>query len=306
MSARQVHLDRAGCLTDEAAAALAGTFLDDASWNVLIDDDADVYRPDGSLLLSYRRHALSAEVCRKGWTALRPAAVKTDNRGLAAGVTEPPPGAVRSGNVRFCTRKADGTRSATSYGGVAQSGITGYFDRSARRPFCRQTAYTAEQPERWAGALPLLRGISEAFRATVPDRFAAQLAMIERVPPEFRITGTVFTTVTVNLNWRTAVHQDKGDLPEGLGVMIAIRRGPYGGAYTVWPQYRVAVDLRTRGVVLADVHEWHGNTPFRGKEGGWERLSLVLYMRKNMVACETPAVELERVKRRQRETRLNP
>jgi hypothetical protein len=77
----------------------------------------------------------------------------------------------------------------------------------------------------------------------------------------------------------------------------------------VFPQYRVAVDLGTRDVLLADVHEWHGNTPLVGAGGEYERVSCVFYYRTGMRHCRPPAEELEWARRRRpgerlRQTRL--
>jgi hypothetical protein len=35
--------------------------------------------------------------------------------------------------------------------------------------------------------------------------------------------------------------------------------------------------MRDRDVLLADVHEWHGNTPLLGVPGGYQRISTVFY-----------------------------
>ena len=145
----------------------------------------------------------------------------------------------------------------------------------------------------------MIRQCSDVFKETMPDRWESQKAQIEKTHPDFYIHNTVFTTITVNKNWRTAAHYDRGDLAEGFGVMTALRGGEYEGAYLCIPRYRVAVDMRTRGVLFADVHgELHGNTPFEGKVGRYERVSCVLYYRTKMVECGSAAEELERAKNR--------
>jgi hypothetical protein len=66
----------------------------------------------------------------------------------------------------------------------------------------------------------------------------------------------------------------------------------------------VAVDVQNYAVLLMDVHKWHGNTPFdpdpdKNPKVGFERVSLVMYYRKNMIACGTAQEEGERAKRKQ-------
>jgi hypothetical protein len=273
-------------LTDEDADALEGTYLDERHYDLLIGrEDADILRPDGSPLLVFRHKVLPAGACRRAFPALKPAAAPSSNRGAAAG-----------GRTR--TVKKDGTRSNTFASKPVLSGTIGYYDREARTPFCRRTEYTRRDVEGWALVQPFIREVNAVFRRELPERYEAQMAAVRRTPAEWVIPRTAFTTVTVNRNWATAVHKDKGDLKSGFGVMSVLAAGLYEGGYLVFPKYRVAVDIRTRDVLLADVHEWHGNTPIEGTEDEYDRISCVFYFRTGMRHCLPPAQELERAKRR--------
>lgn len=293
-------------LTEAEAATLGGTLLGADSFDYLVAEDCDVLRPDGTPLLLYRAGVFDLLDCTAAHRGLREAAKPTDARGMAAGQARLDAGdlgregeTVREARLGFRFVKKDGTVSRQRRSPIVHSGIVGYFDRSTRFPYCRQTAFTAEHPEKFAAALPLIRRASEVFRQLCPERWEAQRAVVEGTAGDFVIPGTVFTTVTVNQNWQTAVHQDAGDLKEGFGVMAALRAGLFEGGYLCFPRWRVAVDLRTRGLLLADVHEWHGNTPLRGRSKGWERISLVMYYRSKMRHCGTAAEELARAKARQ-------
>ncbi len=57
---------------------------------------------------------------------------------------------------------------------------------------------------------------------------------------------------------------------------------------------------------MADVHEWHSNTPIIGIKGNYERISCVFYYRANMIYCGTAEEEVERAKNRKRGDRINP
>jgi hypothetical protein len=306
-------------LPDEEADAFAGTYLNEDAYDVLVDDeDCTVLKPDGSPLVIYRAGVLPGRVCKQAWESLRAAATPTDNRGMAAGkldayeaakdqdalseTTTAARGqlrrkpAAKTTDTRFFPVKADGTVSKTSYAKTVKSGIVGYFDRYPRIPYCRTTAYNLAEPDKFLDALPFVRAVARVFQEEAPERFSNQNAMIRRTHPDFYIHGTPFTTITVNKNWQTAVHKDAGDYPDGFGVMAVLQAGKYEGANLVFPQYRVAVNMRTRGVCLADVHEWHGNTPIRGVPGLFERISCVFYFRENMWKCGSAAQELERAK----------
>jgi hypothetical protein len=126
------------------------------------------------------------------------------------------------------------------------------------------------------------------------------MEMIEQTKSDWVVPGTAFTTITVNMNFRTAVHKDAGDLKQGFGVLSVLEAGDYSGCYLVFPQYRVAVDMRSADVLLCDVHEWHGNTPLVGKKGKYQRISVVLYYREKMFKCGTAEEELARVQARKR------
>jgi hypothetical protein len=43
--------------------------------------------------------------------------------------------------------------------------------------------------------------------------------------------------------------------------------------------------MRSQDVLLADVHEYHGNTTIIGEEGKYQRISTVMYFRTNMRNC---------------------
>lgn len=289
---------------DASVEALKGKLLGADSFERLITEDANVFKPDGSLLLRFRRRVLPDEECRTAFAALRTAAKTTRNRGFAAGDFEAGEEVGSRTSVRFMLRKRDGTLSGTNLAKSVESGIVGYFDRTPRYPFCRQTAWTTKEYPKYLAALPFLGSVSENFARFEPNRYNAQRAYVERVNPDFRIEGTVFTTITVNLNWQTAVHQDAGDLRAGFGVMTCLRAGTFDGCYFCFPKFKIAVDMRMGDLLLADVHEWHGNTPFKGR-AGFERVSLVCYVREKMIACGSSREEEAIAKRRARGTPLN-
>lgn len=296
MGVREIRLTRE--LPDEMADEMSGSFLGEDSYDLLLTESADVYKPNGELLLAFRKGAIPNAYCEAAWKALRDAAAWTNNRGVAAGIAKGTGG-------RPAYVKLDGTVSRTRYAPDVQSGIVGYFDRYVRFPYCRTTAYTAEFPQRYAAAIPFIQVVNDTFRAAVPDRWEAQRVMCEQTHGDWIIPDTVFTTVTVNRNWQTAVHKDAGDLREGFGVLTALRAGQFDGCYFTLPKFRVAVDMQSADVLMADVHEWHGNTPIRGRRGKFERISCVFYYREKMRHCMSAPEELELAKRRQVGTPLN-
>lgn len=289
-------------LLPEAVEAMEGRRLDNTSFDLLLKDDADVYKPNGELLIRFRKKVLSESLLGVAGPALRKAAKMSRNRGAAAGYEEDPWGQardrVKQGKLRYRPILRDGSVSKTSYAPQAESGVVGYLDRNVRFPYCRLTEFGHDYQEEFAAALPLFREISFLFRDLLPDRWSNQMRKVVDTAKDFVLPDTVFTTVTVNRNFQTAVHRDKGDLKEGFGVMTVIERGKYRGGYYVAPQFRVAVDVRHGDLLLSDVHEWHCNTAMLPISPDWERLSLVLYYRNKMGLCGDWNAEIERAKRR--------
>ena len=104
--------------------------------------------------------------------------------------------------------------------------------------------------------------------------------------PKFVIDDTAFSTVTINYNWRTALHKDAGDLKEGYGNLVVLEEGKYKGGETGFPQYGVCVDVRQGDFLAMDVHEWHCNTKLVGITKDYARVSMVAYLRENMIRCK--------------------
>jgi hypothetical protein len=161
------------------------------------------------------------------------------------------------------------------------SGIAGYFDRYPRIPFGRATAYTEKNPEDFAESFPFLNKLNDQFRELLPIRWGNQRAEAEKLDPRFLIDGTVFTTLTVNHNWRTACHRDAGDLHEGFSNICALGKGWEGGEF-ILPEFRIAVKLQPGDMLLVNNHGGiHGNDALVGDNN--DRMTIVAYFREKMV-----------------------
>ena len=125
---------------------------------------------------------------------------------------------------------------------------------------CRLTHFTRTNFDKYNDGLPFLQKIDGLFQKLIPDSYERQLNRANK-KPHLKIPGTCFSTVTINRNFRTALHQDAGDFKEGFGNLTVIEQGKYHGGYTVFPQYGVAINLRNNDFCAMDVHQWHSNTP---------------------------------------------
>jgi len=125
---------------------------------------------------------------------------------------------------------------------------------------CRLTHFTRTNFERYNDGLPFIQHIDKLFQKLIPEAHNKQLTRAD-TKPHLKIPKTAFSTVTINRNFRTAMHRDAGDFKDGFGNLTVIERGKYHGGYTIFPQYGVAIDLRNNDFVAMDVHQWHCNTP---------------------------------------------
>lgn len=176
--------------------------------------------------------------------------------------------------------------SNTNYAKAVMSGVAGYYDRFVRFPYGRVTAYSEEHPE-WELCLPYVQKLNAYFKELIPGRWAAQRAAADKIDQRFLVKDTVFTTITVNKNFRTAAHRDAGDLSTGFSNLAALT-GPDGkgwqGAYLTFPQFRVAVNVRPGDLLLVNNHEGiHGNTDITSPIEESDRCTLVCYFRENML-----------------------
>jgi hypothetical protein len=125
--------------------------------------------------------------------------------------------------------------------------------------------------------------VSKYYEELAPEQYRLQLE--ESLKSPYRISETPFTTVTINYNWRTACHKDSGDFDKGLGNLVVIGEN-FKGSYLGFPQYKIAVKVDPGDLVIMNVHEWHCNTELELEENS-VRLSLVCYLRSDMVHCNT-------------------
>lgn len=174
---------------------------------------------------------------------------------------------------------------------------------------CRLTHFTRTNFEKYNNGLPFIQHIDKLFQKLIPEAHNKQLCRAD-AKPHLKIPKTSFSTVTINRNFRTAMHRDAGDFRDGFGNLTVIERGQYHGGYTIFPQYGVAIDLRNNDFVAMDVHQWHCNTPMYeteedkiyneslepafkdnpevGTAGIYEkytRISFVCYLREKILSC---------------------
>ena len=281
-----------------------GEYFDRKDYNTIVTDDCDGYilkNGEKKLLFKFRKGVISDTLCKIGIDNLKKAAMKThDNRGASAGVIDMSKlptyanekhqfNKIDKYRIFGYKSKKTGKWVNNSFGNLSQSNIIGYFDKRDRNlginaPPCRTTAFTSQQVDKWNNVQPLIKSIDKQFKRLVPDKHKIQYKRAHETD-QFVIGNTAFSTLTINYNWRTALHKDAGDLKEGFGNLVVLEEGNYKGGETGFPQYGVAIDVRNGDFLAMDVHEWHCNTKITPISDDYTRLSLVSYLRENMIKC---------------------
>ena len=306
--------------SDADFAKKEGTWFEEDAVDTIVREDADVYavEPDGKerLLGKFRKGVLSKDQVQHGWDGFRLLAIPSRNRAAAAGPidlkgkywSKRKPTEVSKWSARYVQ---DGKVSKMRVNNVVASGVLGYYESTAfLDAACRMTGYTRKGLKNFLHGVPFLEAIDTQFKKLVPEAHAKQLAAL-RKHKAYQISDTAFSTLTVNLNFRTALHKDAGDYKDGFGNLSVIEYGKYHGGITMFPRFRVGFDVRTGDFLAMDVHEWHTNsklyeteedkkhnatlpdirtrdpeTGVVGADKKFQRLTFVCYFREKLERCD--------------------
>jgi hypothetical protein len=279
--------------TDEEFDEFLGQYYDEDHYDVIIKEDADVYNEKGELLAMFRKNVISEDQCKVILKNLKAMAkVKKDNRGASAGLLDKdklPKYVDKLGEVsRFRSNgyyNKDGVLIKNSISNLASSNIAGFYDKPDRNlgkgaEKCRLTAFTAKHVNKWNECLPFFKTIDEQFKANIPDKYNKQYERSRLT--DYFIEDTSFSTITLNHNFRTACHKDKGDYLEGFGNFTVCEEGSYEGCYLGFPRYKIAIDIREGDWLGFSPHEYHCNTEFKDCSSDYVRLSAVAYLREGL------------------------
>ena len=306
-------------LTNDQIKAREGTHFDKKDIKTLIQEDADIYaEEDGTqrLLAKFRKNVIPKEELQIGWEAFYRTGYASRNRGPAAGPIDlkssywkrRKPMNVNKWSANY---EQKGKKSLMRVNNNVFSIVMGYFDKT---PFmnlpCRLTNYTQRYFQQFQKGIPYIEEIDTCFKTLVPDKYTSQLKRAKE-QPHYRIANTAFSSVTINRNFRTALHKDDGDYKEGFGNLAVLEYGEYEGGYTMFPRFGVGFDVRTGDFLAMDVHEWHCNTELietaeqkkknkelpviysdkketgtLGLEKPFTRISFVCYLREKLEDCK--------------------
>lgn len=245
----------------QCSVPISSFFQHDHTW-LLINNSVRIYKENGDILAVFLKNHLKdkklIDIGRKlyrfkGWS---------NNRVMAAGKKKGGSGLGNANKVK--------------------SSVVGYLEKTHMWP-CRQTVLYKKHKKSFDNETSeLLNFINGEYYKYAKELYKKQYVFSQLVKP-MTLNGTVFTTITVNCDFRTRSHVDKGDFKNGLGNLMVFDytkspKQPWCGGEFLLPEFKLAFDIQEGDLLFVDVHEVHCNSAIYGHG----RLSLVCYARENI------------------------
>ena len=316
---RIIHVNAA--LTDAECKCLTGTYLGSDSYETIISEDCDMYC-EGKPVFKFRKNAFNKDLLTTAWDNCKYMAKSSRGRGASAGPIDPESVYWKKRDI-YWTQKwsarykvkdrktGEMKESKMKVNNEVASQPIGYYGKMDTLGLdlpCRLSHHTKESLHEFHEAIPFFQSIADNYKELLPDQYVRQMERANQ--NDFHIHGTPFSTVTINRNFRTAVHKDKGDFG-GWACLSVLEENKYSGGLLVLPKYKVAIDMRHGDLLVANVHEYHGNTELYeteedkkyndenpqqtykdnlevgilGLNNRFTRLSFVCYLREDIINC---------------------
>ena len=307
--------------SDTECKSRKGQYVTDDDYDILLTTDTDVYDIEtGEPILKFRKNVFKET--ELAWKHTKHLAKASRGRGAAAGPIDPEAQYWKKRDIYYKDKwsakymvkdKENGgmKKSQMKVNNEVASNPIGYYGATKGMGLdmpCRLSHYTKSHMKDFEASMPFFVEVSKMYKELLPDRFYDQWNRARL--NDFHIKDTPFSTVTINRNFRTAIHKDSGDYG-GWASLTVLEEGKYHGGYFVLPQYRIAVDLRHADYLLCDVHQYHANTELfeteedklyndenpssfkdnldvgvLGLNNRFTRLSYVFYLREDIINCE--------------------
>ncbi len=270
--------------------------------NVLFNQDVTLYDETGDLVFCFKKNVIDNSLYDFSDKIVKMSKQESVNRGNAAGKVTIE-GLVKGKEhwkaypEKLCNQKGeeingstssaffiynDGRVSKRARSNSVQSSALGGFDKSPQHP-CRLTHYTKRILKDYPSIFPLSSAISNTYLDLFPDYHKKQKEIYDDAPVDYVIPNSVFSTITLNHDFRTACHMDKGDCKKGLTCFTVKKCGDYTGGELCFPEYDVGCNVQQGDLLIFNPHVMHCNNELFG-EG---RMSMVFYIRQKMNLCDS-------------------
>jgi hypothetical protein len=293
--------------------ARAGEFYDKSHYNKIINESQYGFNENGDILFCLIKGAIKTENRIKYKDIIRSCCKsKTKNRGASAGPVDLryfPKKAVelcdkngnpfKDGKERYSVFYKDATGKVVNrcQSNQVRSGVAGYFDAVAGLP-CRKVGWSNNNPLKHEALVELAKEIEHNHKTYCNTSYNYHRKKADEVPENLLFKDTIYSTMTLNYDFRTASHKDKGDLEGGLSTLTIFEDelNNYEDFYIGLPEYKIAFDVRDGDTLIFNAHEYHANTEFKVLSEKLKlddltdnnyagRMSVVCYMRNKLNKC---------------------
>ena len=318
---RVINIDAADCLSNDECDKFKGLYMGDDTYETVITEDCD-YFCEGVPVFKFRKKPFCEETLKRGWDNCKNLAVASRGRGAAAGPIDPESVywkkrqlfKVDKWSAKYMVKdKETGEmkQSKMRVNNTTASSPIGFYGKTKGLGVdlpCRLSHYTKTNLDKFKEAIPYFQAIGDQYNLLMPDQYSSQ--MERAIKNDYHIHGTPFSTITINRNFRTAVHKDTGDFG-GWACLSVLEENKYHGGLFVMPKYKIAIDMRHGDLLVANVHEYHGNTELQeteedkqyndenpqqtykdnlevgvlGLNNRFSRISFVCYLREDIINC---------------------
>lgn len=290
-----------------------GIFFDISHYDTIISDTLKGYKPNGTTLFNFIKNGIKEENKRNYRDICRPLGKsKTKNRGRSAGVCDIkkfPADAVvlcdkdgneyNDGKERYSVyyKKADGSVVKRCQSNLSRCGVAGSFDKVGKLE-CRSVGWTQKNPKKQAILNELCEEVDALHRENEPISYKYHKIRANQVDNKYLLGDTIYSTMTINYDFRTASHRDKGDLERGLSTLTIFEDNgsDYEGFYLGLPEYKICFDVRDGDTIIFDAHELHANTEYKVNSQRLPiddmtgnnfagRIAVVIYLRERLDRC---------------------
>jgi hypothetical protein len=206
---------------ERGARQLKGTYANSAHYDYVVDDDTVVLTPDGEVLAVLVAGVLSSRARRRAYKHLSTIYGMPSNRATAAYRGSSLPRVVKKTGKLSRTRQVPTSVLDLLKSNGVRADVLGSLDATPRIRRCRLSSWSLKNPEVLRGTCRLVQEVDDVFKVWIPDRYTAQLNVVLQALG-WQVHGTPFTTLTINKNFRTAYHTDKGDLKAGFSCLTTL------------------------------------------------------------------------------------
>ena len=169
------------------------------------------------------------------------------------------------------------------------SNVVGAIDRSGRLPYGRLTKTSTDRWEEFLGQQEFYSEADELLKETMPETHKILSERFNQISDKrYTLFGTCFTSITVNYNFQVAYHMDAQNAKNAAAVLTVLENGTYEGSEFVFPQLRLAFNLR-HGDFLAGDNQglYHAMMPFKNTSEDFESIWFVFYQRDSILKLDT-------------------